>query len=654
MTAGRGGAGHGAIAYRPDIDGLRAIAVAAVVLYHAALPGVPGGFVGVDIFFVISGFLIGGQIYREGIAGGFSYREFYARRARRILPAFLVLLAVCYLVGTFALTPLELKELGKEAFAGVFAVSNILFYLGGGYFAPDADRNPLLMTWSLGVEEQFYIIFPIILLLLLKQRMLSPLWGVIVLSLISFLGSLILMHVDPTAAFYLLPTRAWELGLGATLAILGVKQGRSVTISGRTGSVIALISLATLGLAITAYIPSIAFPGWYVLLPTIATVALLATSASAANRRLLGNPVMQFIGKVSYSWYLWHWPVFYLNRIVEGPEGGWHGVALVGLTLALAIVSWRIVETPLRRRVLPQGTVLLRYAAACLLVAAPGFLLYKSGGWIDRLPQTAQAMAHDARAAQEGVCLARYGATGFRNADACLPPSQNKPTLAILGDSHADALAVGIKERAAHADLATAILTKSSCAPLIGFAFQMDARPEHHDECIAYQDRAFAEVARRADIETVVLVGYWHQLIQVPLTDRNGTAGAFEKALRETVAYLRAKGKTVILVQDVPSFPSDPYADTIGAQMPLRVRLAHLLSGRVEATGRSLAEVDPSRPILAKIARNQSVGLWDPWQNLCRDGRCTFAENGKLYYSDMQHLTVSGALAATRGLNFQD
>lgn len=654
MTASaRFAASHGT-AYRPDIDGLRAIAVAAVVFYHAALPGMPGGFVGVDIFFVISGFLIGGQIYREGIAGEFSYASFYARRARRILPAFLTLIAIFYVIGLLALTPLELKELGKESLASIFAASNILFHLGGGYFAPDADRNPLLMTWSLGVEEQFYILFPIILLLLLKQRWLSPLRAIVILSVLSFIGSLVLIAIQPTAAFYLLPTRAWEVGIGAILAIAGIARGQAIDMAGRTGTLLAAASLAVLALAIAAYQPSIVFPGWYVLLPTVATAALIATPRTTINRHVLGHPAMQFVGKISYSWYLWHWPVFYLNRIVGGPEGGLHGVILLGVTFGMAILSWRFVETPFRRRVLPQSTVLWRYALVGLAVALPGGLLYSSGGWIGRLPEPARAMALDARTAQEGVCLARYGSAELRNPDTCLPAADGRPMIAVLGDSHADAIAVGIEERAASLGQKTAVLTKSSCAPLLGYAFSIAGRPEHHRECLAYQARAFDTVAKRADVHTVVLAGYWQQLQNTPLTGPSGETSSLEAALRQTIAYLQAKGKKVVLLQDVPSFATDPYALTIGSHLPLRVALTKLMSGNGNAHGMSLPDPDPSRAIIARLGTSQpGVTQWDAYRALCKGGTCRFATNVALYYSDGQHLTINGARAATQGLTLR-
>ncbi|AUW59844.1 hypothetical protein C1T17_18940 [Sphingobium sp. SCG-1] len=652
MTPGGGAAaGHG-MTYRPDIDGLRAIAVAAVVFYHAALPGMPGGFVGVDIFFVISGFLIGGQIYREGMAGAFSYASFYARRARRILPAFLTLIAIFYVVGLLALTPLELKELGKESLASIFAASNVLFYLGGGYFAPDADRNPLLMTWSLGVEEQFYILFPIILLLLLKQRWLSPLRAIVILSVLSFAGSLVLMEVKPTAAFYLLPTRAWELGIGAVLAIAGIARGQAVDVAGRVGAGLAVACLAVLVLAIAAYQPSIAFPGWYVLLPTLATTALIATPSTVINRRILGHPAMQFVGKISYSWYLWHWPVFYLNRIVGGPEGGLHGLILLAVTFVMAVLSWRFVETPLRRRVLPQSTVLWRYACVVIAVAVPGWLLYSSGGWIGRLPEPAGAMALDARTAQEGVCLARYGSAELRNIETCMSSADGRTMVAVLGDSHADAIAAGIREQAAGFGQKTAVLTKSSCAPLLGYAFSIDGRPEHHRECIAYQARAFDTVARRADIRTVVLAGYWQQLQNVPLTGLRGETTTLEKALHQTVAHLQAKGKKVVLLQDVPSFGSDPYALTIGSHLPVRVVLTKLMAGEVSQYGNAAPDPDSSRAVIAGLATT-GVTLWDPHRALCTGATCRFATDRELFYSDGQHLTVSGARAATRGLNLR-
>ena len=450
----------------------------------------------------------------------------------------------------------------------------------------------------------------------------------------------------------MLPTRAWELGIGAALAIAGAARGRPIDVTGGAGTALSILSLGTLALAITLYTPAIAFPGWFVVLPILATTALIATPRSWANRHLLGHPAMQFVGKISYSWYLWHWPIFYLNRILEGPQGGLHGVTLIAVTFAFAILSWRFVETPLRHRVLPQRTVLWRYAFASLAVAAPAWLLYQSGGWIRRLPEPARAMAMDARAAQEGQCLARYGSADIRNPAACLPLPGDAPVIAILGDSHADALAPGIIEEAKADGRKAAVLTKSSCAPLLGFAFRIDGRPEHQQQCIAYQQRAFATVARRADIRTVVLAGYWRQLQDVPLFARdNVQQSSLEPALVESIDYLTARGKKVILVQDVPSFASDPYALTIGSHLPLRIALARAMQGKDGASGSAPPERDATRPLIARIAQGRSgVSLWDPHAQLCEEMNCTFAADGALFYSDGQHLTFNGARRATRGL----
>jgi peptidoglycan/LPS O-acetylase OafA/YrhL len=638
-------------AYRPDIDGLRAIAVTSVVAYHAGIKSLAGGFTGVDIFFVISGFLIGGHIYREAVLGKFSFADFYARRARRIVPALVFMLACTFVAGVLMLTPIELRQLGQEAVAAILGLSNVLYYSSTDYFAPPADRNPLLMTWSLGVEEQFYLLFPILMLAVIRwwRRALLPVLAI--LSLASLVGSLVLIRHDPNAAFYLLPPRAWELGLGAWLAIIEQREPtplpRAAVEVGAASGVLALLA------GLFFYRPEFGFPGWFALIPTLGTAMLIGTRTSTINRVLLGAKPMAAIGLVSYSWYLWHWPVLYFYRLFATPAGIVPIAALILGTLGCGYLSWRFVERPFRQRTVGRGQVLIRYAGLIGVIAAAGFLFYKTNGWIGRLPAEARPMATMAMSARADECLAPYGARTLRDPARCLPSSGGKPRLIIWGDSHAAAISPGFQDLAQRSGLAFGQMTKSSCPPLTGAAMPNQTHASHLSECLSYQQAAMDYLRAHPEITTVVLTGYWSSDM-----DPRGSAGPvpLATALDRTITAIEAMGKRVVLVQDVPIFMFDPYARVVGDHLALRAALSRLANA---PAGMRATDVerrgDPARPIVAAaLVTHPRVQLIDPYRNLCNRFGCAFAAPGTLYYSDVQHLVAAGANEALKGVTLQE
>lgn len=639
-------------AYRPDIDGLRAIAVLAVVVFHAGFHGLLGGFIGVDVFFVISGYLIGGQVFREAVAGEFRFSLFYARRVRRILPALYALLVALFGLGALLLTPLELRELGKEAFAAVFGASNILFYTAGGYFDPASDHLPLLMSWSLGVEEQFYIVFPVLVLLCLRirPRLFMPI--LVLGTLVSFAGSIALTHLNPKAAFYLLPTRAWELGLGAIVA-LSERRASAWTIPRPIADFVAIAALAALAAAMALYQPAYAFPGWYALIPTIATAILIATPGSLFNRQVLSWSPFVFIGRISYSWYLWHWPLFFLNRILAPDGKGLPPLALLALSLIPAVASWRWVEQPFRRRVLGETAVLARYGAVAVLIALPALVFFMTDGWPGRFSPTVRQMSRTVSEARADPCLAPYGAVSPQDPATCLPASAG-PRVLVLGDSHGSAIAPGFKALAAREGFGFGQIAKSSCPPLWGFARDLPGRMGHLAQCQAFQREAFAYVERHPEIEVVVLASYWPS--DMVLTDGKGATVPLADALDDTVARLTAARRRVVLVDDVPAFRFDPYGRIVGDRIPARAAAQRLFSrtpGVFAARGEELFE-DPATPVLRSVAdARPGVTFFDTKARLCGKEGCRYGAPDKLYYFDFQHLTATGAGVATAGFTLR-
>jgi peptidoglycan/LPS O-acetylase OafA/YrhL len=363
--------------YRADVDGLRAVAIIAVVAYHAGVPLFGGGYVGVDIFFVISGFLIGGIVFR-GVSGDrFTFATFYTRRAKRIVPALIGISLFFSAVAVALLPPAQLAAFAKSNASALVGAANIRFWVLSHYFGMQWDQDQLVMTWSLGVEEQFYLFLPPLMLLVQRFAPTRMMAIIATLCVLSLALSVRLTMGQPTTAFYLLPGRAWELGVGVMVALMH-ERGRG-RILGAPAQAASLIAVAAIVASILFYDEQTPFPGIAAALPVVATAMLIMAEPSMINRRLLASPPMRFVGLVSYSWYLWHWPTIAFTRIALGRNLPPTVMAIaVAASFGAAVLSWRFIETPFRRpTTLPNARLLWRYAGAiavCLGVAGACYL----------------------------------------------------------------------------------------------------------------------------------------------------------------------------------------------------------------------------------------------------------------------------------------
>ncbi len=418
------------VQYRPEIDGLRAVAVLPVILFHAGIEGLSGGFVGVDVFFVISGFLITGIIARELAAGDFSIVRFYERRARRILPALFLVLAASSVAALAIMLPYELKAFGQGLVAVALFVSNILFWQQSGYFAAASELNPLLHTWSLAVEEQFYIIFPLVLMALWRWK-LRAVWMVLAtLTVCSLLLADYASTRVPSANFFLLPTRAWELGIGALLALWLMRRPQP---SGILAEALGLAGLAAIAVSVLLYGPQTPFPSFHALLPVLGTAAVLyaAQPATLAGRLLSWKPAVG-IGLISYSAYLWHQPLFAFARLTapETEPPLWLMLLLAGASLGLAGLSWRFVERPFRRKDgFGRGAVFSMAAAGNVVAIIFGFLFVQTAGFPGRYPEPYRPLI-----AMGDPEYGQYVRTAY-NALQGKAFSEDRPNLMIVGDS---------------------------------------------------------------------------------------------------------------------------------------------------------------------------------------------------------------------------
>jgi peptidoglycan/LPS O-acetylase OafA/YrhL len=388
MTSQGGGALK--ISYRGDIDGLRAIAVLSVIGFHANPTLIPGGFVGVDIFFVISGFLISSLVLSGLKDGSFSFMEFYGRRIRRLFPALIVVLLATWGLGWFALPPTEYAALGRHTLAGAAFAANILSYSEAGYFDVPAAAKPLLHLWSLGVEEQFYIIFPALLLLLWRYRVMRS--SLALIGIVSFVLNIGLVRNHPSFTFYLPLTRLWEFIAGGLLACSdphGRKMGLPTTwllaLPWRDFSAATGVLLIFAGISFTS---DESFPGWWALLPVFGAFFIIGAGPEAwLNRTILANPKLVFVGLISYPLYLWHWPLLVITRTTAwNDHGNEHlrttATVVVGLTFVLAWLTYQFIERPVRaRRSVYAARRITSALSACLAALALfGLAIVQFGG----------------------------------------------------------------------------------------------------------------------------------------------------------------------------------------------------------------------------------------------------------------------------------
>lgn len=543
-------------AYRPDIDGLRALAILPVVWFHSGLPGLPGGFTGVDTFFVISGFLISSIIHRHVSAGTFSFVNFYERRVRRIAPALLVVLAATLGVGYALLLPWELIQLGKSAIAAIAMVPNVFFWREAGYFALGEQVTPLLHTWSLGVEEQFYLFFPVVLIVAERLKIVRP--TVVVIAAISFALCIYGTATSPSATFYLLPTRAWELMLGAMLAV-GV-----FSIPQRLAAPASAIGAAMLLGAALYVTKASAFPGWVAAIPAVGALLIIAAGENNPVNRGIGNPVFVWVGEVSYSLYLWHWPVFAFLRHYQADPTLTPPFALLGICLsfALAAVSFKWIEEPARDSATPYRKVVIGSVLGAAVVISVALLPVFTAG----LPQrfTPQVLAHANRKADFAPLAMSCVDVPFDQIDQrCAIGPAGKPSFVLWGDSHAAAVSEGVGLGLNRPGL---VVSTNSCAPT-GAWTNSTMVGRDPAACRVRNAATLRRILRDPTIRTVVLSSFWLS------HDRNGGAAMWQ-SVDEVAQQLKASGREVIVVAGIPEPGANvPWASAInqrfGRPLPL-------------------------------------------------------------------------------------
>ena len=593
------------------------------MLFHADL-GCSGGFVGVDVFFVISGFLITSLILSEINESSFTLAAFWERRIRRILPALFLVVLTTLIAGWVLYLPKDFDLLGRAVVAQVMLMSNFFFWRHSGYFDPSSDTMPLLHTWSLAVEEQFYLLFPLALVLLARHKRIRTAGVILVLCIGSFELCLLGSGFCPSANFYLLPTRAWELMLGSLLAAVPAARLPNAWSNEAAG-------LAGVGLilySVLCYTRDTVFPGLATLLPSLGAGLIIRSGGARptlVSRVLMLKP-MVFTGLISYPLYLWHWPLLVFTKYISIEPPNWHvRLALLLVSAVLATLSWKFVETPFRkRRLCPRRPQLLAFASlAMLLLLVLGGGVYVKHGMPSRLP--AQALAYQSPNFDTAFFKNNFYPGGkFAELG---EQSTNQPIEILLwGDSHAMAVAPALDELCRRFSTRGAQATHAATAPLLG-QYQVVHRMAGLNA--PNFDQTVTDFVAKKHVRAVVIAASWSYY---------GPPGVVGTRLAATVQAVMTSGAHVYLLKDVP--------DT-GFDVPRFATLTALRHGSLAKLSipaeKYAADNHNYEPIFNHLSQMGVTILDTPKYFLNGDGRYDVIRNGKLLYSDNAHLTAEGA-----------
>ena len=635
-----------ALQYRPDIDGLRAIAVLSVVFYHTFPDFFAGGFIGVDIFFVISGYLISQIIFLdlEKNNGRFGYAEFYQKRIKRIFPALILVLSTCLLLGSVELFSDEYEQLGKHVWSSSVFISNFILWRESGYFDTAADLKPLLHLWSLGVEEQFYIFWPFIVALAWKRKNLLKI--TLTLIIISMLLNLWRINKFPIETFFLPFARIWELLAGGLLAYATHIKRAELSRIRENADLSNVLSLAGVGLLIIPMLLSVQknlYPGIYAIMPVIGTLLLLVSNNSFFNSAILGNKWIVYIGKISYPLYLWHWPLLSFLYIFNRADPLLK-LSAVALSFILAALTYAFIETPIRKPAIRNyrpATVLL----TCLLtLGITGKIIEINGGFKNRLfkyeAEIAQISNKKSSAYASPECLDRFGLES-----AFCVGNFKDPNVLLIGDSQANALVPMLT----NSTMGSAFLNlgQGGCPATFGIhttaTEKIPVSQSDQDNCIR-TTTLIKDLLRDPRIETVIFFNFYGRYFDHRFKTASDTGERFryETSLTDTFSEIVKAGKRLIVVLPVPEIDHD--VKTCITPRPFFIfgdrgeSNCAIKRQQIEASQKNI------RDFLTRLSGKMPIALFDPLPYLCDDANCYIKNpGGTILYKDPTHISVNGA-----------
>lgn len=639
--------------YRADIDGLRSLAILPVLLFHVGLSIFPGGFVGVDVFFVISGFLITSIIAGDIRGKTFSIIEFYERRIRRIFPPLFVMFFVVTIIATLLFMPLDYRIFGRSLVSASLFGSNFMFWKEGGYFDTAAELKPLLHTWSLAIEEQFYMVFPLLLYFLQKK---IKIWRVIIIAifLVSGCSASIMAYLNHNAAFYLPVFRIWELMMGSLLALGFVPTFGKNNAWREIATAVGVMLILGTSIVFTSATP---FPGFFALFPCLGAALIIHAGPSTKASGLLASRPLVAIGKISYSLYLWHWPVivftkYWLMRELTLTEK----FLVIIASFLLATLSYIFIETPFRRRVIgaTRHSLFMQGSVATVLFAIIGLSGYLTSGMPNRLPANIRAIALASRDTNplspncDGKSAAQVDA-----GEVChIGDPDQPPTFAIIGDSFGDAFVPALDAAGAAHKTSGLMLTASGCMPLLNL---VDENNKYDFHCRNFVMSSLKLIAKEKSITKVFLVGRWTSAAEgsrfgaeiTPdwfISDKQSTEvgyaenrKVFKRTLSDTINALQ--GKQIYVVAYIPEQH---------ANVPREMALCQYINRPCPAgVSRAVFEKRQSfvRSVFSEIQKENKIQVLDIGERLCSAAACAIMHGNVPLYSDDNHLSRTGVLA---------
>ncbi|WP_415238102.1 acyltransferase family protein [Seleniivibrio woodruffii] len=642
--------------YRQDIDGLRSVAILPVILYHAGIGAFSGGFTGVDVFFVISGYLITTIIFREIESGTFTLSNFYIRRIKRIFPALFAMIAVTGLISYFVLMPNHFAKFGKSVAAAVFFCANIIFWGDSGYFDAEAESKPLLHTWSLGVEEQFYIFFPLILMFLARTGFRRLKTIIVSIFVVSFLLNIAFVGRFPEAVFFNLPFRAWELMLGSMLSLGFFPQA-----DGAKKEFLSVLGLMLIASGMLFIDESTRFPGYAALLPCVGTALIIHAEGSAVNRFLSYRPFV-WVGLLSYSLYIWHWPVFAFRNYVSAVQIDSFFLSntfLIPFVFLLAVVSYYIIEKPLRVMKVQNRKQFFAYAAASMLVitSAGLYVKFEKGIKSRFSPDVIRSITAKMGGLDPKKCFdLKYA--DIRKERLCRIGDKNaEPSFAMMGDSHALAMSGGMNEQMKLYGMSGLFFARPTCLPteesdvLNGTKIQ---------ECSDHFKKAIDILESSPEIKTVFITARWGMYANNVRYLDDSKLYIVKKAeakvdsvrsdellyngLKDTITELTQSGKRVVLIMDVPDIGFDVPAEA--GKYAVMKKIFGEKVGSLDYDFNSAEHIKWSedfKKMVAKLSEEAEFTVLDPSDYLCKEGECDIYNGLDPLYFDSNHLSIQGS-----------
>jgi len=627
--------------FRKDINGLRAIAVAAVVLYHLGIAPFTGGFIGVDIFFVISGFLLTSITLREIQAGTFSPRVFLMRRVRRIFPALVITTLACVVWAGHFYLPGDYRRMVRDATAVLIMRSNYVFHADTGYFAPDAKRNIFLHTWSLSLESQFYLGFAFLCTTLWPRtgdRM--RLFGAVLfvmLGISSAVWCVVHTSADPLSAFYLLWCRAWEFMAGSAVAMYISRNDNQDNRA--AGNLLGVLGALLIGWSTVAFNSADLYPGWRALLPVAGSVLVILAGGGFVTR-LLSVPPFQFVGRISYSVYLWHWPLLlvYQERVGKNPAG-LSAVILIAMAFLAGWLSYRFVELPVRQNASNRRLLVGSLTSITGIFAFAG-VVSATNGWQGRLPGYLQpaAVAMENGNPRAAECFREVDGTKRTPGDFChigAGSGTAAPAMILWGDSFADRLQPAVETTARQLGISGIVATQGGCPPFRGRVFT-GSGAEVFSGCERYSNFVFEYFARTPSIKIAVIAGDWQRY-------EPQHEGA---VLRQIATILASRGGHVVFVASVPT----PQGDLPHQWAQKQFQAGHAISEMTVSRDVQAHVYEQGQQIAAIASQVGNVIVVDPFKSLCTPNVCFTVKNDAALFSDTDHLSDAGVEYLVPGL----